>query len=127
MSNYTKGTKRRYPDELRDRAIRMYFEAVEHAGERHGVVGRVAEQLGIGRESLRWITRPRRMRFLPDSDLPGTYRQTDGAFAELARSQVSGRRPSMSTRDSSGVDGFLDASRCPDRPHRGFSQAGTGR
>ncbi len=56
MSNNTGSHRRRYPEELRDRAIRMYFEAVDHAGERHGAVGRVADQLGIGRESLRhWV------------------------------------------------------------------------
>src|SRR5947209_19199853 len=32
------------------------FEAVDRAGERHGVVTRVAQQLGIGTESLRnWV------------------------------------------------------------------------
>lgn len=56
MSNHTPGPKRRYPPELRERAVRMYFEAVDRAGERHGVVTRVAQQLGIGAESLRnWI------------------------------------------------------------------------
>jgi transposase len=34
----------------------MVLEAFEHTGERHGVVTRVAQQLGIGVESLRhWI------------------------------------------------------------------------
>jgi len=34
----------------------MYFEAVDRAGERHGVATRVAQQLGIGAESLRkWV------------------------------------------------------------------------
>jgi transposase len=56
MSNHTPGPKRRYPPELRERAVRMYFEAVDRAGERHGVVTRVAQQLGIGAESLRnWV------------------------------------------------------------------------
>jgi transposase len=48
---------RRYPDELKERAVRMTFEAIEAAdGDRHGVVARVARQLGIGVESLRsWV------------------------------------------------------------------------
>lgn len=46
MSNHTPGPKRRYPPALRERAVRMYFEAVDRAGERHGVVSRVAQQLG---------------------------------------------------------------------------------
>ena len=56
MANHIQGPKRRYPPELRERAVRMYFEAVDRAGERHGVVTRVAQQLGIGVESLRnWV------------------------------------------------------------------------
>lgn len=48
--------QRRYPPELRERAVRMVLEAAEHDGERHGVVTRVARQLGIGAESLRgWV------------------------------------------------------------------------
>lgn len=34
----------RYPPELRERAIRMVFEAYEQSGERHGVVTRIASQ-----------------------------------------------------------------------------------
>jgi transposase len=34
----------------------MYFETAEQSGERHGVVTRVAQQLGVGAESLRhWV------------------------------------------------------------------------
>jgi transposase-like protein len=43
---------RRYPPELRERAGRMVFEAYEHSGERHGVITRIAAQLGVGTESL---------------------------------------------------------------------------
>lgn len=49
-------TQRRYPSELRERAIRMVQEAFQLTGERHGVVTRVAQQLGVGPESLRqWV------------------------------------------------------------------------
>jgi transposase len=48
---------KRYPAELRERAVRMVQETIEqHNGERFGVVSRVARQLGIGEESLRaWV------------------------------------------------------------------------
>lgn len=47
---------RRYPDEMRQRAVRMVFEIWEQTGQRKGVIGRVARQLGIGTESLRtWV------------------------------------------------------------------------
>jgi transposase len=46
----------RYPEELRERAVRMVFEVREQAGEKHGVITRVARELGIGAESLRsWV------------------------------------------------------------------------
>ena len=42
-------SQRRYPPELRERAVRMVFETIEaQPGERFGVVTRIARQLGIG-------------------------------------------------------------------------------
>ena len=47
---------RRYPPEMRERAVRMVHEAIAESGERIGAVTRVARQLGIGPESLRnWV------------------------------------------------------------------------
>ena len=50
-------TPRQYPPELKERAIRLVAETIaEQGGQRHGAVGKVAKQLGIGPESLRhWI------------------------------------------------------------------------
>jgi transposase len=48
--------QRRYPPEMRERAMRMVREAIAESGERQGAVSRIARQLGIGPESLRnWI------------------------------------------------------------------------
>lgn len=48
----------RYPDELRERAVRMVQEIRRETGESHGVITRVARELGIGPESLRqWVNR----------------------------------------------------------------------
>ena len=53
------GQRRRpqkYPEELRERAVRMVLEIRQQTGERHGAVTRVAKELGIGTESLRqWV------------------------------------------------------------------------
>jgi transposase len=53
------GQRRRpqkYPPELRERAVRMVFEIREQTGEKHGVIVRVARELGVGTESLRsWV------------------------------------------------------------------------
>src|SRR5881227_4027636 len=48
--------QRRYPPEMRERAVRMVHEAIAESGEHVGAVTRVARQLGIGPESLRnWV------------------------------------------------------------------------
>jgi transposase len=47
---------KRYPAELKERAVRMVFETIEQIGERQGAVARVAHSLGIGVESLQhWV------------------------------------------------------------------------
>jgi hypothetical protein len=40
-------SRRRYPPELRERAVRMVREAIAEGGESFGVVTRVARQLGV--------------------------------------------------------------------------------
>jgi transposase len=57
MSKQNVPTQRRYPREIRERAVRMVREAVaENGGQRHGVITRVSIQLGVGSESLRsWV------------------------------------------------------------------------
>jgi transposase len=50
------GSQKRYPPELKERAVRMVLETFQQTGERYGVVGRIARQLGIGDQSLReWV------------------------------------------------------------------------
>src|SRR3970040_2862063 len=52
----TRPFQRRYPPELRERAVRVVFETAAERGERFGAVTHVAQQLGIGPESLRqWV------------------------------------------------------------------------
>jgi transposase len=47
---------RRYPPELRERAVRLVYETMAETGERHGAMRRVASQLGIGYTSVRhWL------------------------------------------------------------------------
>ena len=47
---------RKYPDEVRERAVRMVFEIGEESGQQQGAIARVADKLGINRETLRsWV------------------------------------------------------------------------
>ena len=49
-------SQRRYPPEMKERAVRLVFETAAEQGEWHGAVGKVSKQLGIGPESLRhWV------------------------------------------------------------------------
>jgi transposase len=48
--------QRRYPEELRERAVKMVLEIQAREGKGRGEVARVARQLGVHRETLRvWV------------------------------------------------------------------------
>ena len=59
MSDKKKGSPpTRYPDELKERAVTMVLELRSQHPNDHGVITRVARQLGVGTESLRqWVRR----------------------------------------------------------------------
>ena len=47
---------RQYPAEFRERALRMVEETIKETGQEYGAVPRVAKQLGLGPETVRyWI------------------------------------------------------------------------
>lgn len=51
-----RGTSRRYSPAEKDRAVRAVFQLRRELGADHGTVKRVADQTGIGVESLRgWV------------------------------------------------------------------------
>ncbi len=83
MSKANVQTQRRYPPELRERAVRMVQEAIGQAGgERHGVVTRVAIQLGMGSETLRhWVKQAE----VDIGQRPGTTTEERERIAELER------------------------------------------
>jgi transposase len=74
--------QRRYPPEMRERAVRMVREAIVESGERVGAVTRVARQLGIGPESLRnWIKQAE----VDSGTRPGVTTTEQKRIAELER------------------------------------------
>ncbi len=73
---------RKYPQELRDRAVRMVFEVRQQTGERLGAIARVADQLGINRETLRtWV----RQAEVDGGQRPGVPTAERQRIAELER------------------------------------------
>ncbi len=82
--------QRRYPPELRERAVRMVLETIRaQHGERFGVITRVARQLGIGTESLRgWV----RQAEIDGGQRPGVTTDEARRIAELERENRELRR-----------------------------------
>lgn len=78
-----RGSQKRYPPELKERAVRMAQDAIEaQNGQRFGVVTRVANQLGVGPESLRqWV----RQAEIDEGARPGTTTADAARIAELER------------------------------------------
>ena len=80
---------KRYPSELRERAVRMVFEVRERSGQEKGAVARVAAQLGEGRETLRnWVQQAE----VDSGKRPGTTTSDAQKIAELERENRELRR-----------------------------------
>jgi transposase len=97
------GAQKRYPPELKERAVRMVLEAFSESGERYGVVGRIARQLGIGDQSLRtWVAQ---------AEIDGGKRQglTTEERAELKRLQKENRELRRSNEILKSASAFFAA------------------
>src|SRR5664280_2875128 len=99
-------TQRRYPPELRERAVRLVREIATEQGERHGAVTRVAKSLGIGSESVRlWV----RQAEINDGERTGLTTAERARIKELERdnrelrraNEMASRAPQFSSGRSS--------------------------
>ncbi|SFO57988.1 transposase [Geodermatophilus obscurus] len=101
---------KKYPDELRERAVRMVFEVREETGQRKGALVRVAQQLGINPETLRnWVNQAE----IDSGVRPGTSTDDRQRIAELERENRELRRANEILKSASA---FFAAEL--DRPHR---------
>ena len=111
--------RKKYPDELRERAVRMLFEVREREGKGHGEAARVARQLGVHRrhcgpgQSRRKSTAergpvPRRMISSGSRRSSGKYASCAGLMRSESRFGVfrAGTRP-----EASALVEFVDAHR----------------
>ena len=74
--------QRKYPDELRERAVKMVFEIRERDGKGHGELARVGRQLGVRPEALRsWVKQAE----IDDGERPGITTGDKQRIAELER------------------------------------------
>jgi transposase len=82
-------TQRRYPPELKERAVRLVRETAAEQGERHGAITRVAKSLGIGSESVRlWV----RQAEVDDGERAGLTTQERERLKQLERENRELRR-----------------------------------
>jgi transposase len=73
---------KKYPDELRERAVRMVFQVREESGQGTGAIASVASKLGINRETLRnWVKQAE----IDGGRRPGTSTVEAQRVAELER------------------------------------------
>jgi transposase len=74
--------QRKYPEELRERAVKMVFEVREREGKGRGEIARIARQLGIHPEALRtWI----RQIEIDGGQRPGATTEDKRRIVELER------------------------------------------
>ena len=74
--------QQRYPEELRERAVKMVYEVRERDGRGRGEIARIARQLGIHPEALRvWI----RQAEIDGGQRPGATTDDKQRIAELER------------------------------------------
>jgi transposase len=90
--------QRKYPEELRERAVKMVFEVRDQDGKGRGELARVARQLGVHPEALRtWV----RQAEIDGGVRPGVTTEESRRIAELERENRELRRANEILRAAS--------------------------
>jgi transposase len=93
-----RASPRKYPPELKQRAIRMVLDAYDRGEERFGTVTRIANELGIGAESLRrWVVQAE----IDRGRRAGTTSEEARRISELERENRELRRANEILRSAS--------------------------
>ena len=93
-----KPSTRRYTPEEKERAVRAVRQLRKELGHDHGTVKRVAEQLGIGVESVRlWVKQAE----IDDGERPGTTSQEAARVKQLEQEVRELRRANAILRSAS--------------------------
>jgi transposase len=100
---------KKYPEELRDRAVRLVFQIRRERGNSHGVIPEVARRLGIGDQSLRlWV----KQADVDEGNRPGTTSTDAERIAELERENRELRRANEIPTES-GIGFYADLAIMP--------------
>ncbi|MBO3724981.1 transposase [Actinomyces bowdenii] len=90
--------RKKYPDELRERATRMTLEALADPGRAKGAVRRIAEELGVHPEALRtWVKKAQ----VDGGARPGTTTDEAARIKELEKEVRELRRANEILRKAS--------------------------
>ena len=89
---------RKYPEELRERAVRLTMDARKDPASRPGACTRIGDQLGINAETLRgWVSQAE----VDAGTRPGTSTAEAGKVADLERENRELRRANAILRTAS--------------------------
>jgi transposase len=89
---------KKYPPELKERAVRLVLDARDDSGGRRGVCTRIGQQLGISADTLRgWVQRAE----IDQGLRPGTTTDDATRIAELEREVKELRRANAILRSAS--------------------------
>ncbi len=103
-SNGPGPTPRVYPQELRERGVRMVLESFDRGEQRFGTVTRIASQLGIAPESLRkWVVQAE----VDRGQRPGTSSEDARRIADLERDNRELRRANEILKSASAFFAFM--------------------